>query len=128
LDRINIDNLFCKTDNKPLDVYSLYNVEENRVKNKIKFSIDKLINAKEEKKKKLYQQYKKIYNICLNKIDLANSVGKTEMIYDVPIYIHKCDNYTPAECLEYIEDKLKELNIDTLVLSHSALFICWINI
>ncbi len=130
MDKINIDNLFSTDSNKknPLDVYSLYNHYERKVSNNIKFNIDKLINAKEEKKRKVFQHYRKIYNVCLNKIDIANSIRKTDIIYDVPLYIYRCEEYNIVECLEYLEEKLRDIYMDTLIVPPSSIFISWTNI
>lgn len=129
MDRINIDNLFSNnSDNKrPLDVYSIYQ-NEDKNKNKIKFNIDKLINAKEEKKKKVFIQYNKIYNMCLNKIDTANRINKTDIIYDVPLFIYRCEEYNVLDCLKYLQDKLRDIYIDTLIILPSSIFISWANI
>lgn len=64
MDRISINNLFpYANDFQPLDVHSLYNVKEQKVKNKINFNIDRLINLREERKKKYLSNMKK-YLVC----------------------------------------------------------------
>ena len=74
------------------------------------------------------QSYKKIYNICLNKIDTANSMRKTDIIFEIPRLIFRCPEYDPFECLNYLEKKLRNLDMDTLRMSGLFIFISWQNI
>ena len=130
MDRININNLFVSSniDKKPLDVYSLYNPKDNKIKNNIKFNVDKLLNVQDEQKKKVRDSYKKIYNICLNKIDTANSMRKTDIIFEIPRSIFRIPDYDPFKCVDYIENKLRDMDIDTLRVSNFFIFISWLNI
>ena len=126
MERISINNLFPSNNTfKPLDVYSLYNTKEQRIKNKINFSIDRLINLREERKKKILEQYDKVFNICLNKINTANNLNKTETIYEVPNGIYGFIDYKPLECVHYIQKKLHDMCLNTLILSENVLYISW---
>lgn len=131
MEHINIDNLFLpnnKDKHEPLDVYSLFNTKENKTHSKINFSIEKLMKSNEKNKKKTLQQYQKIYNLCLNKIDMANIHKMTDIIYNVPKAVFRYPLYDPLECLNYIENNLRALYMDTLILSNSSIFISWANI
>jgi len=129
MDRISINNLFPYTnDFQPLDVHSLYNNKEQKVKNKINFNIDRLINLREERKKKILVQYEKIFSMCLNKITLANNLNKIEIIYEVPDAMYGHFDYNPDHCLKYLEDKLQHMQLDTLILDGKTIYITWQNL
>lgn len=129
MDRISINNLFpSNNDFKPLDVNSLYNPQEKHVRNKINFNIDRLVNLREERKKKVLIQYERIFNMCLNKINLANNLNKVEIVYDVPEAIYGSFDYNSNDCLEYIDDKLKKLKLDTLILDNKSIYVSWENL
>jgi len=130
MDRISISNLFpSNQDFKPLDVYSLYNTNERKTRNKINININRLVNLREERKKKILKEYDKIFNICLNKINLANELNKTEFIYEVPEGVFGYYDYNTLDCLKYIEDKLrKNIHVDTVILNNKSIYVSWLNI
>lgn len=129
MDRISINNLFSTTnDFEPLDVHNLFNTKEQMVKNKINFNIDRLIKLREERKKKILVQYEKIFNMCLNKINMANELNKTEIIYDVPEGLYGHFDYNSLDCLNYIEKKIRDMHLDTLILNNKTIFISWLNL
>jgi len=128
MDQISIGNLFpSSSDFKPLDVYSLYNTKEQRIQNQLNFNIERLVQLREEKKNKIFIQYDKIFNACLNKINRANNLHKTEVLFDIPEGIYGHSDYNPLQCLEYIEKKLKDMCLDTLILKKS-IYISWLNL
>lgn len=128
MDKISISNLFPSTyDFQPLDVDNLYNTQDQKTKNKINFNIDRLVKLREERKSKILIQYEKVFNICLNKINLANNLNKTEIVYDVPEAIYGHFDYNINDCVEYIDNKLKNMDFDTLQLNKS-IYISWLNL
>ncbi|QKF93940.1 hypothetical protein QKU48_gp0482 [Fadolivirus algeromassiliense] len=130
MDKISINNLFPSTssDFQPLDVNTLYNPQENKIKNKINFNIDRLIKLREERKQKIFVQYEKIFNMCLNKINLANNLNKTEIIYEVPEAAYGYFDYSSQDCLNYIEERLKNMDLDTLLLDPKTIYVSWLNL
>lgn len=134
MDRININNLFPSNTNNgqntPLDVNTLYTKNNKNINKTQKFSIDNLLSRKEERKQKTRDNYRRIYNIVLNKITNVNKINDTtELIYNVPDAVFGCKDYIDAECLEYIEYKLRNIYyMDTLKLSNKSIFISWKNI
>ena len=134
MNNININNLFSNIKNtkgdkdNPLDIYSLFNTEETNEKNKVDFSIEKLKNVRKDKEKKILDNYKKIFHICLDKINDANKMNQSDIIFNVPVAIFRLPDYNSIECLQYIEKKLRELKIDTLIISNKSIFISWANI
>lgn len=129
MDRISINNLFPSTnDFQPLDVNNLYNTQENKIKSKINFNVDRLIKLREERKKKILIQYEKVFNICLNKINLANNLNKTEVTYDIPEAIYGHTDYNIIDCIAYVNNKLENMNLDTLILNGNTIYISWLNL
>lgn len=128
MDKISISNLFpTSSDFRPLDVYSLYNTKEQRIQNQLNFNIDRLVKLREEKKNKIFIQYDKIFNMCLKKINRANDLYKTEVIFDIPEGIYGQNDYNPLQCIEYINKKLHDMCLDTLILNKS-IYISWLNL
>jgi len=121
MDKLNIENLFnCKTGhNQVLDVKTLINTHDNS------FDIKKLIDTREQKRKKLIDTYIKLYAQCINKITIANSLGKNDLLYSVTTYIKDVPNYKPDECLIYIQERIKSLYMDTYIVNKTTIFITW---
>lgn len=130
MDRININNIFhCKATehDKPLDVYSLYHPEENKINNQ-DINIEVLIKQQKERKTKIVEKYQKLFEVCLKKIHQENKKNKTDYIFNIPTIIFRCIDYEPEDCLEFIENKLRNNYFDTLILNKTCIFISWIKI
>ncbi len=131
MDKINIGNLFGSkhvpetSEYKPLDVYSLYNHKENKEQRRIEFSVDKLLDEQEDRKRKLVAQYKKIFNLCLNKIMSANKVNQLEIIYDVPKNVYMYPEYSIDECTNFLIERLRKMHMDAFKLADKFVFISW---
>lgn len=124
MDKINIENLFhCKTNNssKMLDVKAI-------TKNQKSFDTDILIETRERKRKTLLNYYIKFYNTCLKKIEIANNLGKTDLLYTVTEFIPNCIEYKPIECIKYIKNKLDNDLFDTYIIDDKTLFVTWLYI
>lgn len=124
MDKLNIENLFnCKTGtNQVLDVKSLINTHDNS------FDIKKLIDTREQRRKKLIDSYIRAYVQCINKVTIANSLGKTDLLYSVASYIKDVPSYRPEDCLKYIEQRIKSLYMDTYIVNRTTIFITWVYI
>lgn len=128
MNNININNLFSvSSSNKILDVHSLYYPKDNisNTQTKMDFSVDNLINEREERKKKVIEQYKKLFYLCLKKIKMANKLNKTDIIFDIPDAIFMFPEYSIIDCMKYINEKLQKLYMETLILSDKTIFITW---
>jgi len=125
MNNINIENLFkCKTrNNKPgvLDVKTITHVKEQ-------FNVNKLIETKKSKREKLLYYYRKAYENCIAKIDVANKLGKTDLLYTVKEFITNCPGYQPQYCIEYIKNKLQNDLFNTYIIDHKTIFITWLYI
>lgn len=129
MDKISVSNLFpTSTDYKPIDVYSLFNTNEQKVQNELNFNIDRLVKLREDRKNKIFIQYDKIFGTCLNKITHANNLNKTEVVFDAPEAIYGHRDYNTMACLQYIENKLKDMYLDTIILENKRIYISWLNL
>lgn len=64
--------------------------------------------------------------MCLTKIELASNMKKTEITYDVPQFIFGYAEYNITDCLSYIDDKLKDMKLETIVFKKS-IYVSWAN-
>jgi hypothetical protein len=129
MDKINIDALFPaknKTEHKygSLDINTLIN--PLAIQNK--FSVDKLIQTKKDKRKRVLDAYYKVYKSCLNKINFTDKSGLTYFIFDIPAVMLGCADFNSDECLDFVEHKIKKLHIDILKLSSLKLYVSWTSI
>jgi hypothetical protein len=124
MDKLNVQNLFnCQTgNNKILDVKSIIDKSDNS------FDIKKLIESREVKRKKLVDIYRKLYTNCIKKIDVANTIHKTDLLYTIPLSIPDLPEYDSKECLKYIDNQLKMLYFDTYLVNPITIFITWLYI
>ena len=124
MNKINIENLFnCRTNNrsKNLDVKAITQCQKP-------FDIDTLIETREKKRKTLLNYYIKFYDMCLKKIEIANNLGKTDLLYTVKEFIPNCHEYKPSNCIEYIKNKLQLDHFNICILNSKTLFITWLYI
>lgn len=121
LNNMSIQTLFnCKTGNsKIIDINSIVNKKDDS------FNINKIIVAKEERRKKLCELYDKLYEKCTNKIEIANSLGKNDLLYYVPIKIKNIPEYNSKECLIHIDKRLKSIYMDSHIVNGTVIFITW---
>jgi hypothetical protein len=123
-----VGNLFPTNETKyePLDVYSLYNIQENKTKQTEEISVSSLIKQKKDKLQKVYDEYRKIYRMCLTRIKMANKISIYSIYYEIPIAVFRCPEYSQIECLDYISSKLKKLpQFEINIILPNILFINW---
>lgn len=124
MDKINIENLFhCKTHNSSntLDIKTITQCQRP-------FDTDILIETREKKRKTLLNYYLKYYDTCLKKIEIANNLGKTDLLFTVTEFIPNCPEYKSKDCLIYIKKKLDQKFFDTYIINNKTLFITWLYI
>lgn len=121
MEKLSIQSLFhCKTGNSQvLDVNSIIGKKDES------FDIKRIIAAKEERRKRLCNTYEKLYEKCVNKIDIANSLGKTDLLYYVPVKIKDVPEYNPKDCLIHIDKRIKSLYMDSHMVNNAIIFITW---
>jgi hypothetical protein len=110
-------------DNNVLGIDTIYNNKIRR--NRIGFSLDNLMNRKENKKRRLQIEYEKVFDSCLKKIAQANHIDMTDIIFEIPTGIIGCYDFSIKDCSDYILDKLKRMYMDVVKLSYKSIFISW---
>lgn len=126
MQNISISNLFPKSKfhNRVLDVYSLCHVDENKLEDE-EFSVKSLIIERQEKQQQIYDEYRKLYRICLSKIKQANKINRSNLIYTVPKHVYGCTGYFAFECIDYIQTKLDALEFATTIQDEKTILIDW---
>lgn len=121
MENLSIQSLFnCKTGNsKVIDIKSIVNNHNDS------FDVNKIIAAKEERRKKLCNIYEKLYVKSINKIEIANSLGRTDLLYYVPNKVKDIPEYNSKECLSYIDKRIKSIYMDTHIVNNTIIFITW---
>ena len=92
------------------------------------YIIDKIKSNKKNEKNKTNDLYETKYKECLIKINNAIELNLTDIIFNVGISYFGFKLYNSIECIKYIQEKLKEKNFLTLIISHGDIFISWKNI
>ena len=137
MNNINITNIFDNNYNltKSKNDNTNYNISVNDLNANsnpyIKMSDDFLINKIKyneyiEEKKEI-DVYENKYNECLMKINNAIDINITDIFYQVTEAFFGCKLYNPYKCLLYIQNKLRNKNFDTLIISTNKMFISWKN-
>lgn len=121
MENLSINNLFPDAEiKKDLDIQNLLKPSKPN-----EFNYKKLIKTKEQKISKLKNAYKNILQTCLEKIEKLNEIGEEEFVFEVPKTYFMLNNYSPINCLEYIEKKLRKEYIDTYIIDNYNIFISW---
>ena len=138
MNNINIKNIFsnntlqkntntniCITD---FSVNTL--VESNTFNTSISddYIIDKIKSNKKNEKAKITDLYETKYKECLIKINNSIELNLTDIVFTVGLSYFGYQLYNSLECIKYIQEKLKEKNFLTLIISHKDIFISWKNI
>ena len=136
MNNINIKNLFINNEineeefsnSETLNVYNLVeskvflnNLDDDYILNKIK-------NNVKNEKTRTKDLYETKYKECLNKIDNAIDMKVTDVFFTVGDNFFGYKNYNSKKCLEYIQNKLRKKNFDTLICTPKQIFVSWKNI
>lgn len=128
MEKFNIENLFyCKTlgndRSNALDVLSIAKQSSSK-----SFTVNNLIETRENTRKRILRKYMEMYEGCLKKIDIANNLKKTDLLYTVKESIPSFPEYNPNDCIDFIQSKLHECYMDTHKINRCTLFITWVYI
>jgi hypothetical protein len=141
MDNINIKNIFDYNynltksiiDNKNKYTIQNLNVDDltQSLSSYVKLTDDFLINKikynEHLEQKKALDIYEVKYNDCLMKINSAIDVNMTDIFFKVVDAHFGCKLYTSYDCLNFIQNKLRKKNFDTLIISKNTIFISWKN-
>lgn len=131
MDKLSVSSLIPSASidkNKVLGISSLCNPRENREKNDLDLNINKLINLREERRKRVFKQYDKVFKMCMTRIHTANQLNNTETIYTIPEAAFSYPEYNQEECILHVQKKLRDNNFDTFVLTQKDIYISWLNL
>lgn len=128
MDKININNLFANAKagrNGEINVSNMFDYDEDQTLATVELNIDRMLEMKEEKRKLAQSQYYKLFKLCIKKINDAISIGENKIIYEIPYDVPLVTEYSFSECMEYINNKIKKLHMDTIIVSQLSIFISW---
>ena len=112
MEKINIESLFnCKTastQSKTIDVATIASIPKTS-------HVGIILKANERKRIFLLNYYRKEYESCIKKIEAANSLGKTDLLFTVTESIRSHPEYDSIECVNYIKEKLEDNYFDTFI-------------
>lgn len=128
MDNFKMSTFFPKSDSN-LSTLSTKSICVTNDQIKDNLNIENMIAIRKERKRRIKKQYKTIYKLCKEKIWSANLIGHDFVIYEVPSVIYGVNEYEPTDCITYINKHIKDdLNMDTKILSHTKIFISWVDI
>jgi hypothetical protein len=131
MDKLSI-NLLTANDtninNTNTNELSLFSLANNKKDINYIDNINNLIKSRKHRRKQLLHEYNKLFDRCIERINIANKMNKTDICFDIPEYILGCNDYIVSECLDFIQNKLRSLYIDTLKITNNSLFISWMYI
>ena len=111
------------------DKLSIDSLTSNREKTDL-MKVDNLIRTRKLRRHRILEEYNRLFNNLMDKIQLANSLNKTELIFDIPVntiegvtYKYDCN-----ECVDFIQTKIKNLYIYTIRTSYNSIFVSWLYI
>lgn len=131
-----VDHLFPSETNKSgtkgkrLDINTIFSGVSADSDVVIDMSHEILIERKIKRREELQRQYTLFYKKCWEKIDSADKDTLTETIYEILPNLPQYPEYSPKDCLNYIQNRLrKEEFIDTLILDDNlSIYINWSNV
>jgi hypothetical protein len=141
MNNINIKNIFDDNYNLTKSIidypskYTINNLTVNDltpksnpyVKMTDEFLINKIKYNEHIEQKKVQDLYEIKYNECLMKINSAIDVNMTDIFFQVTDAYFGCKLYNSYLCLSFIQEKLRNKNFDTLIISNNRMFISWKN-
>ena len=136
MNNINIKNLFINNEINEeefsnSDTLNVYNLVESKVfLNNLDddYILNKIKNNVKNEKTRTKDLYETKYKECLNKIDNAIDMKMTDVFFTVGDNFFGYKNYNSKKCLEYIQNKLRKKNFDTLICTPKQIFVSWKNI
>ena len=86
---------------------------------------NKLRKDKKKRDELKYITFNNILKILTNKILISSQGNNTQCIYQVPQFLFGHPTYKLNECIEYLEEKLKDNNYSTTYYEPNILVISW---
>lgn len=124
MDKINIANIYgCNKFGASghIDLNLITDKQQKSI-----FDVKEILKEKEQNRGKIIKNYNELYKACLRKMDITNKVlKKTDMIFSLKDYKTNTVDFNPEECINYIDNKLEDLKVDTYRIDSNTLFISW---
>jgi hypothetical protein len=132
-DQININKLvssnFPTNSSQDISVMSLYKSSLNNNKsNNLIGNVHQLIKVREERDNRLKKEIQKIFDNCMDRIQKVNESGILEIVMTIPKSVYGHPNYVSVDAINYIDQKLKSVYMDTEILSDNEIYVSWDNI
>ena len=131
MEKISINLLTSKNNDDndcPAGYLSINTMTSKKTKESYLTQIDNLVKERKNRRRKLLTEYDKLFERCFERILIADKMNKTDICFDMPEHILGCNEYILSESMEFLENKLRSLDIDTLRISNNSLFISWLYI
>jgi hypothetical protein len=133
---LTVDQLFPSETNKSgtkgkrLDINTIFSGTATNPDVVIDMSHETLIQRRKQRKDDLHRQYLLEYKRCWDKINSADKDRLSETIFEVQTEIERFPEYSPIDCVELIQDKLRtDEYMDTMILDNNhSVYISWANI
>ncbi len=129
MDKININLLTSKNNSNnecKVGELSINTMTSKKTKESYIIQIDNLLTERKNRRKRLLTEYDKLFETCFQRILTADKMNITEICFDIPTHILGCNEYIVSECMQFLENKLRSLDIDTLRITNNSLFISWL--
>ena len=111
--------------NKRLDIETLFtNTPLDKTTN-INFNTNIMINRREKMRKKKLEIFRHMLRYCYDRIEAADADHITDIVFTVMDNVPDCKSFDPVECMEYIQEKIRCHDFDTLILNNNSMFITW---
>jgi hypothetical protein len=126
-----IETLFPSEDgtrpyaNGTLDIDTLFSNNLDNKNEDRKFNSDILLKGITERRKRIRKVHVEMYNLCCSKIQSADSLGLTDIVFELPEYIPECPEFKHRLCIDYISTNLRKESLDTYMIDQRHLFITW---
>ena len=92
----------------------------------ITFDSGVLLKSIKKKREKIRSKLVSCYNLCCEKIQEADNIGLTDLIFEIPNMISMSNIYSKdIDILRYISDKLRKEGLNTYIIDDRKIFITW---
>jgi hypothetical protein len=129
---LTIDQLFPSETNKSgtkgkrLDINTLFSGEETNSDIVIEMSHEVLLERRRKRADEVQRQYMITLKNCWTKIDSADNDGLFETTFEVLPNIPQYSEYSPIDCLNLIQTKLRDEYMNTEILDDNlSIYISW---
>jgi hypothetical protein len=131
MEKMTIDNLMPGGNRKYLNKghFDVNSISKDKYINDdpdINFNSDDLLETIQKRRENTRRLLVTSFNLCCDKIKEADSMGLTDLIFELPSMITMSNVYSKTiDIIRYISDKLKKQKLNTCIIDEKKLFITW---